>query len=85
MKRITVTLPDDLEKDLSTYLASKDAPPNLTTLTQAALRDYLQTKRLSERAYRPAQKPFGVRVLVEKDIDGEPDVSLKHDAYLADQ
>jgi metal-responsive CopG/Arc/MetJ family transcriptional regulator len=85
MKRITVTLPDDLERELDTYLASKDAPPNLTTLTQAALRDYLQAKRLSERAYRPAQKPFGVRALVEKDLEGEPDVSLRHDTYLADQ
>ncbi len=83
MKRITVTLPDDLEQELNTYLASKDAPPSLTTLTQAALRDYLQTKKLSERAYRPAQKPFGVRPLAEKDGDGELDVSLHHDAYLA--
>ena len=85
MKRITVTLPDDLERELNTYLASKDAPPNLTTLTQAALREYLQAKRLSERAYRPAQKSFSVRALVEKDLEGEPDVSLMHDAYLADR
>lgn len=85
MKRITVTLPDDLEQELNAYLASKDAPPNLTTLTQAALRDYLQAKRLSERAYRPAQKPFGVIPLTEKDTSGEPDVSLHHDAYLADR
>jgi metal-responsive CopG/Arc/MetJ family transcriptional regulator len=85
MKRITVTLPDDLEQELNSYLASKDAPPNLTTLTQAALRDYLQTKRLSERAYRPAQKPFGITLLAEKDADGEPDVSLHHDAYLAER
>ena len=83
MKRITVTLPDDLEQELNTYLASKDAPPSLTTLTQAALRDYLQTKKLSERAYRRAQKPFSVRPLAEKDGDGELDVSLHHDAYLA--
>ncbi len=76
-------MPDDLEQELNTYLASKDAPPSLTTLTQAALRDYLQTKKLSERAYRPAQKPFSVRPLAEKDGDGELDVSLHHDAYLA--
>lgn len=85
MKRITVTLPDDLEQELNTYLASKDAPPNLTTLTQAALRDYLQTRKLSERAYRPAQKPFNVLPLAEKDSNGEPDVSLSHDAYLVDR
>lgn len=85
MKRITVTLPDDLERELNTYLASKDAPPNLTTLTQAALRDYLQARKLSERAYHPAQKPFGVTPLAEKDMDGEPDVSLHHDAYLTNR
>lgn len=85
MKRITVTLPDDLERELNTYLASKDAPPNLTTLTQAALRDYLQTRKLSERAYRSAQKPFSVLPLAEKDSNGEPDVSLSHDAYLTDR
>lgn len=85
MKRITVTLPDDLERELDAYLAAKDAPPNLTTLTQAALRDYLRAQRLSERAYRPAQKPFSVAPLVEKDTHGEPDVSLRHDAYLADR
>jgi metal-responsive CopG/Arc/MetJ family transcriptional regulator len=85
MKRITVTLPDDLEQELNTYLASKDAPPNLTTLTQAALRDYLQTRKLNERAYRPAQKPFSVLQLAEKDSNGELDVSLSHDAYLADR
>jgi metal-responsive CopG/Arc/MetJ family transcriptional regulator len=85
MKRITVTLPDELEHELNAYLASKDAPPNLTTLTQAALRDYLRTQRLSERAHRPAQKPFSVAPLAEKDAHGEPDVSLRHDAYLADR
>lgn len=85
MKRITVTLPDDLEQELNIYLASKDAPPNLTTLTQAALRDYLQIKKLSERAHRSAQKPFTVSPLAEKDSNGELDVSLHHDAYLADR
>lgn len=85
MKRITVTLPDDLEQELDAYLAAKDAPPNLTTLTQAALRDYLRAQKLSERAYRPAQRPFHITPLAEKDAHGEPDVSLRHDAYLADR
>lgn len=85
MKRITVTLPDDLERELTAYLTAKDAPPNLTTLTQAALRDYLRTQKLSERSYRPALKPFEVAPLTEKDTCGEPDVSLYHDTYLTDR
>ncbi len=82
MKRITVTLPDDLEGALETYLASQGAPPSLTTLTQTALREYLQANKLRERAYRPAQKPFELRPLDEEDDNGEADVSLNHDTYL---
>lgn len=41
MRRATITLPDDLEADLDAYLASRDAPPSLTSLVQAALRRYL--------------------------------------------
>ncbi|MEM7735159.1 MAG: hypothetical protein AAF267_05155 [Deinococcota bacterium] len=41
MRRVTVTLPDDLEHDLGQYLASQPTPPNLTELIQVALRDYL--------------------------------------------
>ncbi len=42
MRRATITLPDDLEADLDAYLASRDAPPSLTSLVQAALRRYLE-------------------------------------------
>jgi hypothetical protein len=42
MRRATITLPDDLEADLDDYLASRDAPPSLTSLVQAALRRYLE-------------------------------------------
>lgn len=85
MKRITVTLPDDLERELDSYLAAQGAPPSLTTLTQTALRDYLLVSKLRQRGYRPAQKPFDMRPLVEHDERGEADVSVNHDAYLTKQ
>ena len=58
MKRMIVTLPDDLEASLEDYLSEQDAPPSFTKLVQAALREYLQNRRLQERGYRPAQGPF---------------------------
>ena len=82
MKRATVTIPDDLETELDTYLAGQDAPPTLTTLMQAALREYLRDKRLQERGYRPPKGPFNVEPIEEKDEFGEPDVSLEHDKYF---
>lgn len=83
MKRITVTLPDDLEQELESYLAAQGAPPSLTTLAQTALRDYLQTDKLRQRGFHPAQKAFEVQPLVEHDERGEGDVSILHDSYLA--
>lgn len=82
MRRVTITLPDDLEAELERYLAEQDAPPTLTTSMQAALREYLRNKRPQERGYRPPQSPFSVEPIEEKDEFGEPDVSLEHDKYF---
>lgn len=82
MRRVTITLPDDLEAELDSYLAEQDAPPTLTTLMQVALREYLRNKRLQERDYRPPRKPFSVQPIEEQDAHGEPDVSVRHDHYL---
>lgn len=82
MKRATVTIPDNLETELDTYLARQDAPPAFTTLVQAALREYLQNERLRERGYRPPRGPFNVEPIEEIDEFGEPDVSLEHDKYF---
>lgn len=50
MRRATITLPDDLETELESYLATQDAPPSLTALVQAALRRYLEEARPAGRA-----------------------------------
>lgn len=82
MKRATITLPDDLEADLNRYLAEQDVPPNLTTLMQAALREYLRNRGLQRRGYRPPEGTFKIDPVDEKDARGEPDVSVNHDRYL---
>jgi hypothetical protein len=41
MKRATVTLPDDLAEAVEDYQQAQDAPPALTAVVQAALREYL--------------------------------------------
>ncbi len=82
MKRATITIPDDLEAELNRYLAGKDAPPSLTSVMQAALRDYLHAAALKARGYRPPSQAFRPFPLTEKDDKGEPDVSINHDAYV---
>jgi hypothetical protein len=82
MKRATITIPDDLEAELERYLSEQPAPPSLTAVLQAALRDYLQNAALAARGYRPPSQPFDPSPLEEKDDAGEPDVSMNHDLYI---
>jgi len=82
VKRITVTLPDELERDLCRYLARQETPPSLTAVAQVALREFLRNRQLRDRGVRTASKPFALAVLPEKDELGEGDVSLHHDQYL---
>ena len=81
MKRVTFTVPDDLEASLERHLSEQDAPPSFTSLVRAALREYLLNKRLEGRGYQPPSEPFDPQPLEEKDDQGEPDVSINHDDY----
>jgi hypothetical protein len=70
-----MTLPDDLAKALDDYVQAQEAPPALTTVVQAALREYLRERGFL-RPYRPLKiEPVG--------RSGRSDVSVNHDAYLA--
>ena len=81
MKRATITIPDDLEAELEAYLAQQKAPPSLTTVVQAALREYLRDQALSVRGYRPAKGPLRITP-----AEGNAaDVSAEHDRYLAEE
>jgi hypothetical protein len=69
-----MTLPDDLAKAVDDYVRAQEAPPALTTVVQAALREYLRERGFL-RTYRPLNiKPVG--------RSGRSDVSVNHDLYL---
>lgn len=74
MKRATMTLPDDLAKAMDDYVRAQEAPPALTTVMQAALREYLRERGFL-RTYRPLK-------ITPKGTSGRRDVSQNHDLYL---
>lgn len=74
MKRATMTLPDDLAKAMDDYVRAQEAPPALTTVMQAALREYLRERGFL-RTYRPLK-------ITPKGNSGRSDVSQAHDLYL---
>jgi hypothetical protein len=80
MKRATITIPDDLEIELESYLEGLDASPSLTSVVQAALRRFLDEKRLDARQYRPPEGPL--RITPASKGSGAADASLDHDRYL---
>ncbi|HWZ77270.1 MAG TPA: hypothetical protein VNX87_12090 [Candidatus Sulfotelmatobacter sp.] len=75
MKRATMTFPDDLAKAMDDYLQSQEAPPSLTTVMQAALREYLRERGFL-REFRP------LKITPAKKGSGRSDVSQNHDLYL---
>jgi hypothetical protein len=77
MKRATMTLPDDLAKAMDKYLASQDAAPSLTTVVQAALRQYL-----GERGFLRTRRTLAITPAAKG--SGRSDVSQRHDRYLAE-
>jgi hypothetical protein len=74
MKRATMTFPDDLAEAVDNYLQAQDAPPALTTVMQAALREYLR-----ERGFLRVCRPLKI---TPKGNSGRSDVSQSHDLYL---
>lgn len=69
-----MTLPDDLAQAVDAYVQAQEAPPALTTVVQAALREYLR-----ERGFLRAHRPLKI---TPKGNSGRSDVSENHDAYL---
>jgi hypothetical protein len=74
MKRATITFPDDLAQAVDEYLRAQEAPPALTTVMQAALREYLR-----ERGYLRPYRPLKITPVGRS---GRSDVSQNHDLYL---
>ena len=75
MNRATVTFPDDLAKAVDSYQQAQNAPPSLTNVVQAALREYLL-----QRGFLASQRPFKIAPVGRS---GRKDISQEHDAYLA--
>ena len=75
MKRATMTFPDDLAEAVDRYLQAQETPPALTTIMQAALREYLR-----ERGFIRPQRPL--KITVAPHGSGRRDVSENHDLYL---
>jgi Arc/MetJ-type ribon-helix-helix transcriptional regulator len=78
MKRATVTIPDDLEKAVDSYVRSQEAPPPLTAVVQAALREYLTQRGYLRAATR------SLRITPARKGSGRRDVSYAHDRYFAE-
>jgi len=76
MKRATMSLPDDLAEAVENYRQAQEASPTLTTVVQAALREYL-----GERGFLRARKTL--QITPSKKGSGRHDVSERHDLYLA--
>jgi hypothetical protein len=76
MKRATMTFPDDLADAIESYRQSQDAPPALTTVMQAAIREYLR-----ERGFLQPYKPL--KITPAKRGSASSDGSINHDFYLA--
>lgn len=79
MKRATITLPDELEEVLEAYQRSQDVPVPLTTVTQAALREYL-----AKRGFLAPSAERSFRITPAKRGSGKGDVSADHDRYFAE-
>ncbi len=85
MKRLTTTLPDDLETRFEAYLRDRGASPS--DVVRNALRAYLEDERsvvhFDGEAHPAPEKPL--RFTVSEKGSGKSDVSIAHDRYLTDE
>jgi hypothetical protein len=82
MRRATVTLSDDLEREVAAFLTSQEPSPSLNALIDVALTRYLDQRKLEGLQLRPASAPF--RPTPAKVGSGRSDVAERHDDYLAE-
>ena len=72
MRRATVTIPDDLEDAVERYCRAHEAAPALSTIVQAALRQYL-----GDHGYLRPSGPL--RITPARKGSGRRDISRSHD------
>ncbi|HSR05619.1 MAG TPA: hypothetical protein VLM42_00595 [Bryobacteraceae bacterium] len=77
MRRVTITLSDEIEASLNTYLQQQRVSAPLTAIMQAALQEFLSrqgfTTSVGKLRITPAKKGSRVK-----------DASVDHNRYLAD-
>lgn len=79
MKRATITIPDELQAELERYVQRQEAPPELTSVVQTALREFLERQKdIETREFRP------FRITPAACGSGRSDISVNHDRYLAE-
>jgi metal-responsive CopG/Arc/MetJ family transcriptional regulator len=76
VRRATITIPKDLAEAVDSYVQAQEAPPALTAVVQAALRQYL-----GERGFLRERR--SLVIAPAKRGSGRSDVSQAHDRYLA--
>ena len=77
MKRVTVSVSDELEESLDHYLRDQEVAPSLTAVLQAALKDYL-----AERGYPRRESAF--KITPASEGSGLTDISQSHDQYFSE-
>jgi hypothetical protein len=82
MKRVTITLTDDLETAVTDFQDDQAVPPTLTATVQVALEEYLV-----QRGYLTQLRPRRALRLTPAPLDADTtaDVSAMHDRYLPRQ
>ena len=77
MKRVTVSVSDEIEESLDDYLRDQEVAPSLTAVLQAALKDYL-----ADRGYLRGASAF--KVTPASEGSGLSDISQSHDQYFSE-
>lgn len=72
MRRVTVSLDDDLEDAVVRFQRDQDVPPTLNAMAQVAMRDFL-----ASRGYLRSKKRFYIAPMVPG--SGFTDTSINHD------
>ncbi len=85
MRRLTLTLPEDLETRFEAHLRDRGVSPS--DVVEDALRAYLENGRdavcLDGEAHPAPEKPL--RFTPAEHGSGKRDMSINHDKYLAEE
>jgi hypothetical protein len=76
VRQATITISDEIEACLDTYIRQQDSAPPLATVVHAALKEYL-----ARRGFAPVVRKL--KITPAKKGSGARDVSIEHDRYLA--